>query len=205
MCATHQHERELTQVLEDELTRTVELLNCRLDVVEKELAVALDRAEVAEMELIELRRASRLALNPKDIDVFEYALSKKPPTSIPPPPPPPPPPLPPAQGSTIYLPKLKLKLALDKQTHGEDGTDDESRMPRTEATGEEILCVYRCYCPRPSSVIGNVPHFHTSTQANTSSRKDTSFVVSCNGCTLHHSGPLRTRVENESSVSDISS
>lgn len=101
--------------------------------------MALNRAEVAEMELIELRRASRLALNPKDIDVFEYALSKKQPTSIPPPPPPPPPP--PAQGSTIYLPKLKLKLARDKQTHGEDGTDNESRMPRTEATGEEILCV----------------------------------------------------------------
>lgn len=109
--------------------------------------MATNRAEVAEMALNELRRTSRLALNPKDVDAFDYAKTKtvRSPqhASQAKPPPPPPPPLPPPP--VINLSKLKLKLRSHRNgVEGERaGSDDDNNSvggTAAGATGEDILC-----------------------------------------------------------------
>lgn len=140
-----QHERELTQVVEEELTRTVEMLNCKLGLIEEELHVAISRAEKAELELTELRRASRLGLLPRELTAFdEEEIKIKSPISIPPPPPPPPPPTP-AQ-SAVYLPKIKLRMpgqnAINHSGNDEDSSNSNSSSAggklKPDSTGEDL-------------------------------------------------------------------
>lgn len=91
------------------------MLEFKLELVEEELSVAVFRAEKAELELSELKRASRLAL--ATASMKRASADANQPSIIPSPPPPPPPPPPP-------LPKVDLiKLAGKNSIRLTDGCD----------------------------------------------------------------------------------
>lgn len=131
-----------------------------MEVAEKDLFVAINRAEVAEMALNELRRASRLALNPRDIDCFDYAMAKDKQSIPPPPPPPPPPPSSQLSGQTLNMPKFKLKTrsGANKEENKDAGVTDTGK-----ATGEDLCVVNGLLfvpCHHPIANVHALAHNH---------------------------------------------